>query len=128
MTRRDDEDYLDELDRQFKSNLDEITRYAELVLAKSKVPTDVVEFFDSLLQFPKGTIPKDPGYPYWLARLTRMSKTLHKRRYSDNEIANVARLIFEVIDDVSYIATEEQHVHKTRNILNLIKIIAEKNC
>ncbi|MEQ8635574.1 hypothetical protein [Gimesia maris] len=123
-----DEAYLDELDRQFFMNIDAITDSALSLLTIRNTKPKLIRFFEWFARGSRRTIngKGEPDFPTWLARLTRMSNSMKKKRYAADPMARIAVMIGDLMDDIAYIGTEQQHVDRSLEILGLLKNLSEE--
>lgn len=131
----DEEAYLDELDRQldefdrqFEMNIDAITNCALSLLTIRNSRSELIQFFEWFARWSRKTIngKGNPDYPTWLERLTRMSKSMKKKRHAEDPMARVAIMISDLMDSIAYIGTEQQHVDRSLEILGLLKNLSEE--
>ena len=123
-----DEAYLDELDRQFFMNIDAITDSALSLLTIRNTKPQLIRFFEWFARGSRRTIngKGEPDFPTWLARITRMSNSMKKKRYAADPMAGIAVMIGDLMDDIAYIGTEQQHVDRSLEILGLLKNLSEE--
>lgn len=123
-----DEAYLDELDRQFFMNIDAITDSALSLLTIRNTKPKLIRFFEWFARGSRRTIngKGEPDFPTWLERLTRMSNSMKKKRYAADPMARIAVMIGDLMDDIAYIGTEQQHVDRSLEILGLLKNLSEE--
>ena len=123
-----DEAYLDELDRQFFMNIDAITDSALSLLTIRNTKPKLIRFFEWFARGSRRTIngKGEPDFPTWLARITRMSNSMKKKRYAADPMAGIAVMIGDLMDDIAYIGTEQQHVDRSLEILGLLKNLSEE--
>ena len=123
-----DEAYLDELDRQFFMNIDAITDSALSLLTIRNTKPKLIRFFEWFARWSRRTIngKGEPDFPTWLARLTRMSNSMKKKRYAADPMAGIAVMIGDLMDDIAYVGTKQQHVDRSLEILGLLKNLSEE--
>lgn len=124
-----DEEYLDELEREFDANMQLITFEANVFANTLRASSGIVEFFDWFSKKFNKTIvaqggPGYPQYPHWLTQLAQLSNLLKEKAFAGDPLAKAAILVDEVIQDTSYSGIEEHHVEKTRDILRLLRSIS----
>lgn len=90
-------------------------------------PSDVVQFFDWFSKWSNQSINRqgNPEYPLWLTELTKLSKPMRKPSYAEGPLAKAAIIVYDLIKDISYCGTEEHHVEKTLDILQLLKSVPD---
>ena len=123
-----DEAYLDELDRQFETNIDAITDCALSLLTRRNASPELLRFFEWFARWSRKSINGEgnPDYPTWLSQLTSMSKSIKTNRDAADPMARIAVMISDLINDISYIGTDQQHVDRSLEILGLLKNLSEE--